>query len=115
MAQVPHTAGDARLYHLAWGDAEFAVLVERPLQLNGVVTAELILAKTRRLSIHVAPNERIEVTVSIGVAECRNVDDISSLLSASDSALYAAKHGGRDRLVSIAAASFHPQPAPFSP
>ena len=125
-----HPAGDAVLQALAEmlrktagqhdlvariGGEEFAVLVEGPSQLNGVVTAELILAKTRRLSIHVAPNERIEVTVSIGVAECRNVDDISSLLSASDSALYVAKHGGRDRLVTMAAAPFHPQAAPFSP
>lgn len=108
-----HPAGDAVLKELALvltgapgvnevvgrvGGEEFAVIVNGGAA-NGRATAERILGKTRRMSVDVGRGEHLKVTVSIGVVECRPVDDISSLLSASDSALYAAKHAGRDRYV----------------
>ena len=41
-------------------------------------------------------------TVSAGLAVHRTGQDPSETLAAADAALYAAKHGGRDRLVAVA-------------
>jgi PleD family two-component response regulator len=43
------------------------------------------------------------VTISVGVAELGPDDDVSSLVAAADTRMYAAERAGRDRVVSDAA------------
>jgi len=111
-----HAAGDAVLVEIArrieqtkrlsdvaarFGGEEFVILaVDTPLD------AANRLAERLRAAIAATPIEanglRLDVTVSIGVAEkavdCNNLD---ILLKAADGALYRAKAGGRNRVESV--------------
>jgi diguanylate cyclase (GGDEF)-like protein len=86
--------------HLArLGGEEFAVLVA------GLSTADVIeVAERLRHAVAAAPVitgvDEIEVRISVGVAQRRAKDSLSLLLQRADRALYAAKAGGRNRVVS---------------
>lgn len=74
------------------------------LALSGVAATDAVdIADRLRTSIaafdwpSIAPDLR--VTVSIGVAGFSETGDVASLLTLADRRLYAAKHGGRDRVV----------------
>ncbi len=41
------------------------------------------------------------MTVSIGIAELREKDNLDTLLSRADGALYVAKHRGRNQIVDV--------------
>ncbi|ODT79920.1 MAG: hypothetical protein ABS76_18385 [Pelagibacterium sp. SCN 64-44] len=88
------------------GGEEFALLVEGPLADPGLATAESVLAAVREIRVPVSEGSSVGITVSIGIAEWRPGEDASSLLTASDSALYTAKRAGRDRIASAQ----HPLP-----
>jgi two-component system cell cycle response regulator len=61
------------------------------------------LAEQLRLAVSNGDFGDIEVTVSIGVAGWRPVDgSMAMVLDAADRALYAAKRGGRNRVVASA-------------
>jgi diguanylate cyclase (GGDEF)-like protein len=86
--------------HLArLGGEEFAVLV------SGLSAADVIeVAERLRHAVAAAPAmtgaDEIEVRISIGVAQRRDDESLSLLLQRADKALYAAKAGGRNRVVS---------------
>jgi diguanylate cyclase (GGDEF)-like protein len=65
----------------------------------------------------VVAGEPVALTVSIGVAECARGDSAAALLARSDQAMYAAKHGGRNRVVvaSMPAPPSAPVPEPSAP
>ncbi len=111
-----HDAGDAVLRGLAkvfgagvrrtdlaarLGGEEFVVLMPH----TSLATARDVAERLRlafRAVRHVIGDESLECTVSIGVATydaAKGVDDGAKLLRAADEALYAAKSGGRDRVV----------------
>jgi len=60
--------------------------------------AHVIAQRLREAVAHSAPPGGRPVTVSIGVAERRKDDSVESWLRAADTALYAAKQGGRNRV-----------------
>lgn len=107
--QFGHPAGDEALQLVAqtldqarrqydfcarYGGEEFAVILP-----NTALPAALAVAE--RLRAEVAKQQfRRPVTVSIGVATA--ADNAGRLLDAADAALYAAKMGGRDRVVAAA-------------
>jgi diguanylate cyclase (GGDEF)-like protein len=82
-----------------WGGEEFALI------LVGVgVAGGLELAERARRLISARPvltvrGGPIAIAASFGVAACAGGADIDDLIAAADSALYAAKHAGRNRVV----------------
>lgn len=104
-----HDAGDAVLRAVAAeakklpglvgriGGEEFAFLLSTPLT-EATDVAEAFRHFVSRLVMHVG-SQKINVTCSLGAAECLPDDTIDSLLRRADIALYKAKHSGRNRLV----------------
>ena len=105
-----HLAGDAALRHVGatlrsesrgadtvarWGGDEFAVLAPNTGTEDAAVLAERI---RRRVASGSAPTP---LTVSVGVATSSGlgVYEVSALVARADRALYAAKRGGRNRVV----------------
>jgi two-component system, cell cycle response regulator len=110
-----HPTGDAVLIHLVkvaldvvrredtfarYGGEEFVVLCRGVDAQGGARLAERLRERVEQLRV-LQEGRRIGLTVSIGVAACPDVDATQpgSLIAAADDALYAAKRGGRNRIV----------------
>jgi diguanylate cyclase (GGDEF)-like protein len=83
-----------------WGGEEFLVLLPHADADAALIAAERIRATIATTSILERPDKSI--TVSIGIALLRH-DDTAALLRDADTALYAAKANGRNRLEAFAA------------
>jgi len=94
------------------GGEEFAVLLPDADAAQAKALAERLLAAVRAMRVpHV--DGPIRITVSIGVAVTGHpAGSLQRLLGRADDALYAAKHGGRDRLEMADAAGPPSPPAP---
>ena len=80
-----------------WGGEEFLVLIAVGCD-EAAEAAEALRAEFAGREIVLA-GETLRCTLSVGVAAAREPFDLSPLLSRADAALYAAKTGGRDRVV----------------
>jgi len=97
-----------REYDLAgrFGGEEFALLLPHTRAVDAFRIAERLRANVAGLII-IAPGatggERVQVTVSIGVAalDSGSKRELSELMAAADAALYRAKAGGRDQVQMI--------------
>ena len=78
-----------------WGGEEFAVLAPNTNRDGAVAIAERIACSIRNWAFPIAS----EVTVSMGVSELCDSDEFASWVDRADRALYAAKAGGRNRIV----------------
>lgn len=89
-------------YAARYGGEEFAiVLVETTLD-AAIDTAERIRGVLQK-TVYRVGERSVSVTVSVGVAESRIEDESGeSVLARADSALYEAKHAGRNRVYSAA-------------
>lgn len=110
-----HLAGDHVLKQLAsavktkirredvfarYGGEEFAILLPE-LNLKGALTTAEKIRKLVEEHEFVFEDEVIPVTVSLGCAAVtKDTPDTSALIKAADDKLYAAKHAGRNRVVS---------------
>jgi diguanylate cyclase (GGDEF)-like protein len=100
-----------RDYDLAgrFGGEEFSLLLPQTRAVDAFRIAERVRANIAGLSI-IAPGstgaERVQVTVSIGVAalDVGSRRELSGLMAAADAALYRAKAGGRDQVQMISTA-----------
>ena len=90
-----------------FGGEEFSVLLPG---IDGERAA--LVAERIRRDFHADTWPDRPLTVSIGVAECRPEDSEESLVARADRALYAAKHGGRDRVALDSALPPEPAPGP---
>lgn len=84
-----------------WGGEEFAVLVPRANADTLVAVAERIRRRVRTLVVPAEPGTVIrDLTISIGAARLPDpaITDLDDLVRAADTALYAAKGGGRDQV-----------------
>lgn len=85
------------------GGEEFAVLLPDANLETAEAVAERLRAALDR-ALHLAPSTiRVSYTVSIGVAMLGEEETLASLMTRADTALYAAKAGGRNRVVTAAA------------
>ena len=112
-----HLAGDALLARVAavmtallrdydlcgrFGGEEFAILLPHTGATQATDIAERLRSRVAALSISPAGTSAIHVTLSVGVATLHTARrDLDDLLAAADTALYAAKRGGRNRVISI--------------
>jgi diguanylate cyclase (GGDEF)-like protein len=82
------------------GDEFMIILPETPLE-GARILAEKVRAAVKALDLAARGNERIRLSLSIGVASCRSPEEsVDSLLALADTALYAAKEAGRDTVSS---------------
>lgn len=85
-----------------WGGEEFAILLPESSAEDAVAALERLRRAVSELRIPHG-DDMIAITVSIGVADyCIGDDLVEQLLERADSALYAAKSGGRNRIVCAA-------------
>ena len=122
-----HPAGDACLASVAeaiantaqrptdvtarYGGEEFAVVLPST-ELEGATNiAEQVRGSVAALDIRHPDNPRGTITVSIGASVIvpRLTDSPEAFLSATDSALYAAKRAGRNQVVSVPAGDHAPR------
>jgi diguanylate cyclase (GGDEF)-like protein len=82
-----------------YGGEEFAILLPHTTKLNAVIVAERIARRIRQLTFDFL-GEKLEVTVSVGIASTSDVktNDAEELVRRSDVALYEAKRNGRNRV-----------------
>jgi diguanylate cyclase (GGDEF)-like protein len=107
-----HAAGDRALVAVAgalrhelrpsdllgrYGGEEFVALLRGAERENAVQIATRLCRRVSRLDVHVGNHEPL--TVSIGIAMRTPADTVQSLIERADQAMYAAKLGGRNRVV----------------
>ena len=85
-------------YVARFGGEEFLLILTGADQSTARQVATRLCARTRQMSVP-GTEDGFEMTASIGIAEYRPGESLDELLSRSDHALYAAKTGGRDRIV----------------
>lgn len=105
-----HQVGDHVLKHTAqllsecigeegmiarWGGEEFAVLLPYYCQDKAKHMAELLRCALGRVSFE---EQRIGITMSVGVAQLQQGETSMSLLKRADFAMYRAKHNGKNRV-----------------
>jgi len=109
-----HQAGDEVLQELAgifksvsretdivvrYGGEEFVIILPNTSEEEAISLAYRILQSVRETEIKINAMERVSITVSGGVASFpQNASAAMSLLSAADSAMYAAKTAGKNRI-----------------
>lgn len=109
-----HLAGDLALRHLGaftkkhvrnvdypcrYGGEEFALILPSTELSGAAVLAERLCENIRLLAIPISEKDSLSITCSFGVTEFRvSEDDFDSLVRRTDSALYASKRNGRNRV-----------------
>ncbi len=78
-----------------WGGEEFVALLPAASIDEAYRSAERIRQNIKK---HTFKNNKVSVTVSIGVTEIREKDDLRSVIERADKALYKAKKAGRDNV-----------------
>ena len=96
---VPRGDACARL-----GGEEFAVLLPHTDAAAAVQLADELRRTLERAAVAGAGGAAVRYTVSVGVASLEDGESLTSLLQRADAALYAAKRGGRNRVVDARAA-----------
>jgi len=112
--QMGHAAGDALLRGVGvllraelratdvaarYGGDEFALVLPEVTKTGAWAVAEKICASLRMLSVDSGSGVRVSTTCSVGVASfCESFSDPDTLLRGADTALYAAKAAGRNRV-----------------
>ena len=80
-----------------YGGEEFLIVLAKVGQAQAREIAEKIRRCVEEAEIPISNNRSIKVTLSVGVAGSDGHPDYQRILDRADKALYAAKHGGRNR------------------
>ena len=81
-----------------YGGEEFVLLMDGLPLAQALTVTDRLRQGVEKLSFH-CHNTPVQITVSCGVASLCAGDTVESLFGRADQALYAAKHGGRNRCV----------------
>ncbi len=82
-----------------YGGDEFAIILPETSLPNAIKTAERIRSVVEAHTIHVAPGKKVNLTLSVGVAEFpENGDSEDLIVSAADEMLYSAKRKGGNQI-----------------
>lgn len=110
--RLGHAAGDSALRHVATllaeaapegslvarlGGEEFVILFDWPGMAPMQTAMERMRDSIAATPCAVSDGVEVAITVSIGIAIAGQDDDMDQLLRRADAAMYAAKHGGRNR------------------
>ncbi len=85
-----------------WGGEEFIVALHSADLQGGVVVAERLRALIAGLSVTTPAGVTLSITASFGVASLDDNESIEELIDRADRAMYGAKSGGRNRVVTAA-------------
>ena len=89
-----------------YGGEEFAIFLPTVDQMTALTIAERIRSRTESTLIALAPGISDRITVSIGLASApHQANDRITLLRLADEALYQAKEGGRNQVVTAGAST----------
>jgi diguanylate cyclase len=90
-----------------YGGEEFAVVLPATRLDQARVLADTLreLVASRQIQLKDSARSLGRVTLSIGVSDCRGGESCLEWVGRADGALYEAKHGGRNRVVVVAAAA----------
>ncbi len=91
-----------------WGGEEFALVLPGTSAEGGMQLAERVRKLVESRLVDAPDGSQVGITGSFGVASFPESEELGELLAAADSALYAAKREGKNRVV-IAAESTKPQ------
>ncbi len=80
-----------------FGGEEFAVLLPEAMTEEAIQTAERLREAVQALRF-VVQDQQVNVTISIGIAARKGLNTAEALIGAADTALYAAKRSGRNRV-----------------
>jgi len=81
-----------------YGGEEFLVVMPDTTLVNATIVGERLRKATAGLAIHLGERETLQVTVSCGIAQMRDNEDMDQLISRADTALYGAKSAGRNQV-----------------
>ena len=115
--QYGHSAGDALLRDMGclmkttvrhvdsvarWGGEEFVVCLPGASLAGAVAVAEKLRLAVAEANFSLGVDRGLRVTVSMGVVQLRVGETITQGIERADHALYAAKEGGRNRVIAAA-------------
>jgi two-component system, cell cycle response regulator len=83
-----------------YGGEEFTVLLPMTTIANGALTAERIRTEFKKETFSPAPDQDVHVTVSIGLGQYREKEDLKAFVHRVDQLMYQGKKNGRDRVCS---------------
>ena len=83
-----------------YGGEEFAIVLPKCSLIDSAKIAETVRIRTKAMKMRNRATQDVlfTVTISGGVAAMQPGDDAAALIARADAALYASKHGGRDRV-----------------
>jgi two-component system, cell cycle response regulator len=81
-----------------YGGEEFTIILPMTTQEEGVITAERIRAELKKENFSPIPDKKINLTVSIGLAQYKNNEDIKAFVNRVDHFMYRGKKSGKDRI-----------------
>ncbi len=84
-----------------WGGDEFLIFLPNTPLAGAFSIAEKLCEKARRLSVRTRKGLIEGITLSIGVAELKEREDINRTIARADDALYQVKESGRDGVSSL--------------
>lgn len=81
-----------------YGGEEFTIILPMTAKEEGAVTAERIREELRKENFSPVPDKNVNITVSIGLAQYRNHENVSDFVNRVDNLMYQSKKNGKDKI-----------------